>query len=248
MNRVGNVFALLISIWLTIYIGCSDKGTEPENHTTTYPNTTGTRWRYYTVIDRHYMVDTTLNDSDTMTLDISIEGPDTILSLPGTYTTIAYGGQLGLDGVGATRNWYKYDGTTLSQFVYQVVIPDVQDPVYYDPPRRILDLPLTPGKSWIYSRSWSDFYADSVIGIMTVTGSDIITALGRTFNCDIVNHKAYLQRNDSLVYEKDQYYSNEGLIYEKMPDEISYRHNEHGEIIDSALETSHTELMEMDIR
>jgi hypothetical protein len=248
MNRVGNILAVPFIISLTIVIACSDKGTEPESHASTFPHAAGTRWRYYTIIDLHYMVDTTHIDSDTMILDISVEGPDTILDLQDAYTTIAYGGQLGLDGVSATRNWYRYDGTLLNQYVSQRVMPYVDEPVYYDPPLVRLDFPLTPGKSWVYDRVWSNYYADSVICTKTVTGSDNIVALGNTYKCDIVKNRWVKQSNDSLTYEIDEYYSNEGLIYEKKPDRISYLHNEHGDIIDSALVSYHTELVVIDIR
>jgi hypothetical protein len=217
-------------------------------YTSTFPLTPGSSWKYYDYWILDYFSNLPNSTGDTDYIEIIAEGPDSLFISEGATAFREFSGLLHGEGFSLIRRWYGIEDNRLLEYGYRVITPGFpEENCYYNPPLLRMDLPLFPGRSWIYMRGWDSGNSDTMEVRKSVIGSEAITEAGKIFYCDIVLNERIASATDSVVYSYREWYSNDGLIKSESEKRILPILNEIGELIDSATVWNVKRLVEINI-
>jgi hypothetical protein len=255
MVTLRNIFILSATILVTTNYSCSDKGTNPFKHPSTYPLAVGNYWHYKTSlheISLHHVLPSDSSYDDCYRRVIAADTFDFWDSLiPAVIIQ---------DSIGHPYRpspniydlyalyWQRFQNSKLEEFAMASV-----DSFYgqidtawgvYDCPKIIADFPLTRGKTWNYDIGCSRHPSPAS---NSVTGSRTIRLGMGTFDCDIIRSiQPEFRGSDTTIEES--YYSDPGLVYQFVDFGIQPMYDpDSGQIVDSARVYETYELMDYQI-
>jgi hypothetical protein len=233
-----------VMIVLPVLTGCAKKETQPEYvGTSTFPLITDSRWEYDRIIEIATFNDSVAVDSEFYDIYRHVIGPDTIID---DNQMIAVDDSVfRADSVdqnpSVIRHLYCISEGKLQEFGQVGIDPSGEEyPIYFSPPRVILDLPITPYKSWIESADESSITRNEVVGIQ------YFSAPGIEIKCDVI--KSQFMNQSGHVYSETYYwYSNSGLI-RRRSESVQIPEGKNGALIDSVRIVNILELIDMDVQ
>lgn len=232
--------------FLVLILSCGDKSTDDGwDGTSTFPLTTDSRWEYARYYYDMPFNDSALADTDFYSIIRHAVGPDTII---GSDQLIAVDDSIAelYSGIGdpyVKRHFYCISDGKLKDYGFNYLFlwgPD--DPVYFDPPHILLDLPLMPNKAW--TESTEDFVSvyNTVVGIQYVPVAD------SGIKCDVIRSRMIDERTGHLYYDSYWWYSNDGLMRKEIDFGITVIEDTNGVVIDSVRRLDVLELIDMEIQ
>lgn len=226
--------------------GCSKKGSDPEyTGTSTFPLTTESRWEY---AREHYVIpfnDSALADTHFYSIIRHVVGPDTII---GSDQMIAVDDSIDQLYSGETnpyvnRHFYCISDGKLKEYGrVNLFLWGPADPVYFDPPHILLDLPLMANKAW--TESTEDFASvfNAVVGI------EYISVGEEEIKCDVIRSRMINEQTGLLYYDSYWWYSDDGLIRNEFDFGVGEILDESGNLIDSVRYLQELELLDFEIQ
>jgi hypothetical protein len=238
--RSINAIEIAILLILVVAFSCgqipSDGG---DNVVSTFPLTPGTRWAY----ERNYYeipFNNPLNPDTTAFFIVRrVIGPEPTMDslhliIVDDTTWDNYPNQNSY----VQRYWYKLENGKLREYGSRMITGGGSiEPILYDFPATILNLPLTPNKEWLVVEGALGSIVKKVIDTDNYSygGRQILSAVLRT-------SRSYLPNVDWV-----ELYSNEGLMYSHIYYGIQPRNDEVGNPIDSVYVHDDIRLVGMDI-